>query len=1167
MKVSFFAFLLVLVSFLSFAQQEERIRFTSIAASEDTGLDYSPWLDDNLQHLVQSSWLPANLKYVDVTLKLEVRSKIKKLSFYDHEGVFTAKPAEVYALNGKQKVFLGLFTGEAYLSFVDLLLKEPTWADAIIIRKYSNNIPQKIKIFGLPASKIPSVIRFPALASKRVGDAPFDLVATSNNPRTPVLFTSTNPGVVAVSNVGGTWKATVLAPGVAKITASQAASTNYTAAQNVTREQVVQPVVTSLQGKIPIDPRRWYQLNNTSNSLVELFDGKTNKRVETGWGKILSSYDSYYPVLNGEQITIESIKFYDGEGTNKDNPMTLSVITNDWKRLPIATFLGEKYNTWVGPDPNKPADFKLKAPIKNIKYLVITTSWAYPTEIEIYGTYKTTAGAITPITLAPKKEVKLKDAFGVNAFEWDFLEPNNPEKIDETRMKLVKGFSGIRHYLDWERLESKEGSYTYNPSHSGGWNYDAIYERCKAEKIEVLACLKTLPRWMMATYPEQDRDDENVPVKYGKNFSDPKSYLEQAKVAFQFAARYGSNKKVNPALLSVDKKQRWTGDGINTVKIGLDLIKYIECDNERDKWWKGRKAYQTAREYAANLSAFYDGHKNTMGPGVGVKNADPNMQVVMAGLALPSIDYVKGMIDWCKEFRGYNPDGSVNLCWDVLNYHLYATDTKTSQGGNPTRGAAPEVSEASKVAADFVQMAHEYARDMPVWITELGYDFNQASPLKAVKVGNKSVLATQADWILRSSLLYARSGVDKTFFFILYDPTDPANPMQFSSMGLVNNNKTRRPAADYIYQVKKQFGEYMYKETLLNDPIVDRYELNGQSAYALVVPDEIGRTTDYFLDIGKSPFAYLYRPKIGQDAMEKQKVYPKNGKVEIAVTETPVFVVPEPINNCTATGTILREQWNKIPGKLIAAIPAQNKPTSSVQLKEFESQSNSQDNYGARIRGYICPPVSGNYTFRIAGDDSGELWLSTDDNPANKKKIAEFKSYTTFRQWDKFASQKSKPINLVAGQRYYVEAWHKEAAGKDHISVSWQLPNGVVETPIPGTRLSPFLPSGVISNNSQIVDYGSDNFQPAEQPTLLIAYPNPFKKQLNIQYNPEESGETNLGLYNAQGKLVRQLFTGKTEAGVIKHLTLNAEGMAPGIYIVLLNTGAKVLTQKVILNK
>src|SRR5207244_8269143 len=136
----------------------------------------------------------------------------------------------------------------------------------------------------------------------------------------------------------------------------------------------------------------------------------------------------------------------------------------------------------------------------------------------------------------------------------------------------------------------------------------------------------------------------------------------QAKLGFQFAARYGNNPYVSSTLLSVNTATRWAGDPANAIRKGLNLVKYVECDNERDKWWKGRKAYQTGREYAANLSAFYDGNKQKLGAAIGVKNADPNMQVVTGGLASANTDYIRGMIDWCKEFRGYKSNGAVNLC-------------------------------------------------------------------------------------------------------------------------------------------------------------------------------------------------------------------------------------------------------------------------------------------------------------------------------------------------------------------------------------------------------------------------------------------------------------------------------------------------------------------------
>ena len=90
------------------------------------------------------------------------------------------------------------------------------------------------------------------------------------------------------------------------------------------------------------------------------------------------------------------------------------------------------------------------------------------------------------------------------------------------------------------------------------------------------------------------------------------------------------------------------------------------------------------------------------------------------------------------------------------------------------------------------------------------------------------------------------------------------------------------------------------------------------------------------------------------------------------------------------------------------------------------------DNYGARIRGYIHPLITGQYTFWFASDDAGDLLLSTNDNPANATRIAFVAEWTDPRQWTKFATQRSAGINLTAGQKYYIEVLHKEATGGDN---------------------------------------------------------------------------------------------------------------------------------------
>lgn len=160
------------------------------------------------------------------------------------------------------------------------------------------------------------------------------------------------------------------------------------------------------------------------------------------------------------------------------------------------------------------------------------------------------------------------------------------------------------------------------------------------------------------------------------------------------------------------------------------------------------------------------------------------------------------------------------------------------------------------------------------------------------------------------------------------------------------------------------------------------------------------------------------------------------------------------------TGRILLEYWDNMNGSPISALTSSNnypnRPSGRMFPEILESPQNIGDNYGTRIRGYVHPPSSGNYTFWIAGDDQCELWLSTDENPANKKLVASSQVYTGSRAWTKSPSQKSSFINLGAGKSYYIEVLHKENTGNDNLAVGWTLPNGTQERPIPGNRLSPF---------------------------------------------------------------------------------------------------------------
>ena len=220
----------------------------------------------------------------------------------------------------------------------------------------------------------------------------------------------------------------------------------------------------------------------------------------------------------------------------------------------------------------------------------------------------------------------------------------------------------------------------------------------------------------------------------------------------------------------------------------------------------------------------------------------------------------------------------------------------------------------------------------------------------------------------------------------------------------------------------------------------------------------------------------------GEKGLVKIKAY-QAGNASFAAAEAfQEFNVVEGVNgNCQGRGTITLDTWKNIPGRLVSDIPLNTQPTSTKEITLFEIDPDTDDNYGSRIRGYVVAPATGMYTFWIASDDHGELWLSTDENPANKKKIANVEGWTPYRNWNFRNGQESAPIKLEACKRYYIEALQKDDAAGDNLSVGWRLPDGSLERPIPGARLLPYYGEAddckFVLRNGRALDIGSGGGQ------------------------------------------------------------------------------------------
>ena len=103
--------------------------------------------------------------------------------------------------------------------------------------------------------------------------------------------------------------------------------------------------------------------------------------------------------------------------------------------------------------------------------------------------------------------------------------------------------------------------------------------------------------------------------------------------------------------------------------------------------------------------------------------------------------------------------------------------------------------------------------------------------------------------------------------------------------------------------------------------------------------------------------------------------------------------------------------------------------------------------------------------FHVATDDNSELWLSTDENPANAVKIAQESTWHGVRGYAPEGEEEtSAPVTLEKGKAYFVELVVKEGGGGDNAAVAWRLADeGDVAggaLPIAGEHLSQWLVDG-----------------------------------------------------------------------------------------------------------
>jgi ELWxxDGT repeat protein len=250
---------------------------------------------------------------------------------------------------------------------------------------------------------------------------------------------------------------------------------------------------------------------------------------------------------------------------------------------------------------------------------------------------------------------------------------------------------------------------------------------------------------------------------------------------------------------------------------------------------------------------------------------------------------------------------------------------------------------------------------------------------------------------------------------------------------------------------------------------------------------------------------------------------------------------------CTGTGTIVREIWRNITGTSISSIPVNSPPSNTVTLTSLSTPNYYANDYGSRIRGYFCPPATGTYVFYISADDTGELWISSNDSPENKSRVASVPAATRVNQYNKYMSQFGDTY-FVQGQRYYFEILHKEANGADHVEVGWELPDGTSEFPVPGNRLIPFE-----DPSTSATSFAADIFTIDEETTFTI-FPNPAVsgRQVSLRLPVATEGDVAVDIRSITGVSVQRETLSPSDNELLFDLV---PSISTGMYLITVSNG------------
>jgi hypothetical protein len=338
--------------------------------------------------------------------------------------------------------------------------------------------------------------------------------------------------------------------------------------------------------------------------------------------------------------------------------------------------------------------------------------------------------------------------------------------------------------------------------------------------------------------------------KPGMNTEDPASYSRHASMFWNLAAVYGKT-PVDTNLIQAWNPVRFSGSGI---------MNEFENGNESDGFWLGYK-YCSPLEYYAQSTADFDGDHGRLGARHGIKNADPNSELIMAGIAGVDTNRVRVLKFLCNTMRR----DSQFLWKGGIQYHYYSSNGKGQYAGTitstATAGITPEEDSLRIKMKKIRDYTYRIEPNVECIMGEYGYDKSRKSIVSAPMVPGYNQSQSQGIMLLRGINAFSFSGFDRLILYWLQDNDPEDHEAYFITSGLVRklseSSFLRYPAWYYISTMLNHIGNYVPDSIISEKGNVWVYKYRHKQtsdsvAYFVYCPTRNGtKVNGYTLELGR----------------------------------------------------------------------------------------------------------------------------------------------------------------------------------------------------------------------------------------------------------------------------------------------------------------------------